>query len=61
MRITKLDFGSLLTYTPRGQSADMQDSREFMIALKMERFVEDQKRKTVHQILLAPLCKYVYC
>jgi len=41
MRITTLEFGALLTYTPRGQSADMQDSREFMIALKNERFVED--------------------
>lgn len=41
MQITTLEFGALLTYTPRGQSANMQDSREFMIALKNERFVED--------------------
>jgi len=41
MRLTKLEFGALLTYTPRGYSVKMQDAREFMIALKNERFVED--------------------
>ena len=41
MRLTKLEFGALLTYTPRGYSVKIQDAREFMIALKNERFVED--------------------
>ena len=41
MRLTKLDYGALLTYTPRGHSVKIQDAKEFMIALKNERFVED--------------------
>ena len=41
MRITKLEFGALLTYSPRRYSVKIQDAREFMIALKNERFVED--------------------
>ena len=41
MRLTKLEYGSLLSYTPRGNSNKIQHARDFMLALKNERFVED--------------------
>lgn len=41
MRISKLEFGALLSYTPRGYSPSAIYARDFMIALKNERFVED--------------------
>lgn len=41
MQITKLDYGSLLSYTPRGDSNKIQHARDFMLALKNEAFVED--------------------
>lgn len=47
MRISKLKFGALLAYTPRGDSAEIRHARDFMIALKNERFVEDPTSKEV--------------
>lgn len=41
MRLSQLDFGALLSYTPRGDSPKMKYSRDIMIALKNEGFVED--------------------
>jgi hypothetical protein len=47
MRVNELEFGSLLTYTPRGNSPSADHAHEFMIALKTERFVEDSNGKPV--------------
>ena len=42
MRLTKLEFGSLLSYCPRGgDTADIQLSRQTMRAIKNDAFVED--------------------
>jgi len=41
MRIPKLQFSALLSYTPQGYSPSALHARDFMIALKNERFVED--------------------
>jgi predicted amidophosphoribosyltransferase len=41
MRLTKLEYGSLLSYTPRGNSHKIRHARDFMLALKNERFIED--------------------
>jgi len=46
MRLTELEFGSLLTYTPRGSSDKAINSRNVMLALKQEGFVEDSTGKT---------------
>ncbi len=42
MRITSLDFGSLLCYTPRGSSSEIQHAKEVMLALKSDDFIEEQ-------------------
>lgn len=47
MRINELEFGALLSYTPRGYSSSALNAKDFMIALKNERFVEDQTRGKV--------------
>lgn len=47
MRINELEFGSLLTYTPRGNSPSATHAKEFMIALKTEKFIEDSTGKPV--------------
>lgn len=47
MRINELEFGSLLSYTPRGNSPNSNHAREFMIALKTEKFIEDSNGKPV--------------
>lgn len=41
MRLAQLEFSALLSYTPRGNSPKIRHARDFMIALKNERFVED--------------------
>ncbi len=41
MRVTLLDYGSLLTYTPRGSSPAMEQAREVMKIIKADEFVED--------------------
>jgi len=41
MRLSKLQFGSLLSYCPRGDSPEIQHSKDVMLALKHDRFVED--------------------
>ena len=41
MRLKELDFGSFLTYTPRGTSDKALNARDFMLPLKQEGFVED--------------------
>ena len=41
MRLTELEFGSFLTYTPRGTSDRAKNARDFMLVLKQEGFVED--------------------
>jgi len=41
MCLTELEFGSLLTYTPRGTSDRAINARDFMLALKQEGFVGD--------------------
>lgn len=40
MKITELEFGSLLSYTPKGSSPSSIHARNFMILLKSEGFVE---------------------
>ena len=40
MRITRLDYGSLLSYSPRGISAEIQQAREVMKMIKADNFVE---------------------
>lgn len=41
MRLTKLEYGSLLSYTPRGNSNKILHARDFMLALKNEQYIED--------------------
>jgi len=41
MRLTQLQFGSLLSYCPRGDSPELQLSKDVMRALKLDKFVED--------------------
>jgi hypothetical protein len=42
MRLTRLEFGSLLSYCPRGgDSAEIQHSRQVMSFIKNDSFVED--------------------
>ena len=41
MRLTQLQFGSLLSYCPRGDSPEIQHSKNVMRALKLDKFVED--------------------
>lgn len=41
MRITSLDFGSLLCYTPRGSSTDIDRAREVMKIIKADHFVNN--------------------
>ena len=56
MRITSLDFGSLLSYTPRGSSPDIDRAREVMKIVKADHFVNTPPilmsewiARTVHQ------------
>lgn len=41
MHLTNLEFGSFLTYTPKGTSERAINARDFMLALKQEGFVQD--------------------
>jgi len=41
MRLSKLEFGALLSYAPRGDSPKIRHSRNVMIAIKKDGFVED--------------------
>jgi predicted amidophosphoribosyltransferase len=47
LRMTELEFGSLLSYSPRGNSSGASHSRNVMIALKTEKFVRDTSGKTL--------------
>ncbi len=40
MRLTGLEFGSLLCYTPRGSSAEIQKARDVMFTIKNDGFIE---------------------
>ncbi len=42
MRITSLEFGSLLSYTPRGASDEMEQARDVMLAIKRDGFIDEQ-------------------
>jgi hypothetical protein len=42
MRISQLEFGSLLTYCPRGESEEAINSKDVMLALKGDRFVVEK-------------------
>ncbi|MCL5069237.1 MAG: hypothetical protein M1368_12930 [Thaumarchaeota archaeon] len=41
MRLLEITFGALLSYSPRGNSREMQHSRDVMTALKMGGYVQD--------------------
>lgn len=41
MRLSHLEFGALLAYAPRGHSQDMKHSRDVMLHLKKDAFVEE--------------------
>jgi hypothetical protein len=41
MRLTKIQFGSLLTYCPRGDTAEIRNSKDAMTVLKTGGFVEN--------------------
>lgn len=41
MNLTRIEFGSLLSYAPRGDSPEIQHSRDVMYALKKDGFVGD--------------------
>lgn len=41
MRLSLLEYGALLSYSPRGNSANMQFSRDVMLALKKDGFIVD--------------------
>jgi len=40
MRLPRLEFGSLLTYCPRGDSEKIQNSKNIMYAIKGDKFVD---------------------
>ena len=46
MRVTLLDYGSLLSYVPRGESADMDEARELMKMIKAERYFGNPPKLT---------------
>jgi predicted amidophosphoribosyltransferase len=39
MNLSQLEFGALLTYTPRGNTLQAQHSKDVMLALKLDKFV----------------------
>ena len=39
MNLSQLEFGALLTYTPRGNTPKSLQSKDVMIALKRDQFV----------------------
>jgi predicted amidophosphoribosyltransferase len=41
LKVDHLEFGALLTYTPRGSTPQIQNSRNVMLALKKEGFVNN--------------------
>ena len=41
MRLSQLQFGSLLSYCPRGESGEANKSKDVMLALKSDTFVDD--------------------
>lgn len=41
MRLSQLEFGSLLSYCPRGDSNEIRRSKNVMLAIKSDTFVED--------------------
>lgn len=43
MKITNIEFGSLLTYSPRGDTNEEARSRTFMAKLKRDEFLEKEK------------------
>ena len=47
LRMTELEFVSLLSYSLRGNSSGASHSRNVMIALKTEKFVRDTSGKTL--------------
>ena len=42
MKINDIDFGSLLTYSPRGNTEEQARSRTFMAKLKSDGFLEKE-------------------
>lgn len=42
MNLSQLEFGALLTYAPRGDTPEIKHSKDVMIALKRDGFVEEQ-------------------
>jgi len=51
MQLSQLEFGSLLSYSPRGNSIKILHARDFMIALKTEKFVEGPR--TLKAVLMS--------
>lgn len=49
MRITRLDFGSLLSYSPRGNSGEKDQARDVMLAIKRDGFVDEQPQIPMSQ------------
>ena len=43
MKITNIDFGSLLTYSPRGNTEEEKRSRTFRAKLKSDGYLEEEK------------------
>ena len=41
LQLTEIELSALLSYCPRGDSQDIQNSRNAMLALKNDRFVEN--------------------
>ncbi len=43
MQLSRLEFGALLSYSPRGDSSSIQNSKNLMTALKTDQFVGNPK------------------
>ena len=43
MKITNIDFGSLLTYSPRGNTEEEKRSITFRAKLKSDGYLEEEK------------------
>ena len=50
MHLTRLEFGSLLSYTPRGSSDEIQKARDVMLTIKSDGFIDQPPIQMSHWI-----------
>ena len=50
MHLTRMEFGSLLSYTPRGSSDEIQKARDVMLTIKSDGFIDQPPIQMSHWI-----------